>query len=80
MSLADLIARGGAVAKAPSLVDAAMEGIEAGQAFQANRLRMQGMEQENQARSLANLATQQQQGDLAAVQNDQRVIEVYLGR
>ena len=77
MSLADLIARGGAVAKAPSLVDAAMEGIEAGQAFQANRLRMQGMEQENQARSLANLATQQQQGDLAAVREAQNRATTY---
>ena len=71
MSLADLIARGGAVAQAPSLADAAMEGIQAGQGFQANRLRMQGMEQANQASRLANLAAQQQQGDLAAVREAQ---------
>lgn len=71
MSLADLIARGGAVPGELNLADAAFSGLQAGQQAQARRLQSEGMAQENQARGLANLAASQQQDDLAAMRQAQ---------
>lgn len=71
MSLADLIARGGAVPGELNLADAAFSGLQAGQQAQARRLQSEGMAQENQARGLANLAASQQQGDLTAIRQAQ---------
>ncbi len=71
MSLADLISRGGAVAVAPDIAGNVLAGVQMGRQTQMQGLEADAIRQENQSRSLANLAAQRTQGDLDAVRQAQ---------
>lgn len=71
MSLAGLIAQGGAVAGAPDIAGNVLSGVQMGRQAQMQGLQADALRQENQARGLANLAAQRTQGDLDAVRQAQ---------
>lgn len=66
MSIADLIARTSGRIDVPDFAGAAIEGAQAGRLAGLQDLAAQEQRQQIQQRTLANLATQQQQSDLAA--------------
>lgn len=71
MSLAGLIAQGGAVAGAPDIAGNVLSGVQMGRQAQMQRIQAEGLQQENQSRGLANLAAQRTQGDIDAMRQAQ---------
>ena len=71
MSLADLIAQGGAVAGAPDIAGSVLSGVQMGRQAQMQGLQADALRQESQSRGLANLAAQRTQGDIDAVRQAQ---------
>lgn len=66
MSIADLIAMGGGRIDVPDIAGAIAEGAQIGRSAGLQRLQAQEAEQQIKERTLANLATQREQGDIAA--------------